>query len=274
MLPTVYEFQWNAFHITFLLIFFSVFVIIIATLFLAVRRTEQAKFQHAVDQILWHADFEDLPPKAKICRHALAGKIRHRICDNLFDCRQCKVHHLLESRQSATPLLQFETYGFTMPPYRLYHRGHTWVQEEKDGTYKIGIDDFGMRLIGRPHTIELPPVGSHLVVNGKGFVVRKPNTEIRILSPIDGEVIEHGDANKGWYLKVKPNNTTHSTTHLLKGSEVPNWIMREMERLQMSFATAGVGVTLADGGELVPDFHNHFPKADWDAVLGLMFLQV
>jgi glycine cleavage system H lipoate-binding protein len=273
MVPWVYEFHWTVFHITFLLVFFSVFVVILTTLFLAVRRTTAAERLRTFDAILWHSDFEDMPSKAKICRHELSGEIKNRVCDNGFDCGSCKVHALLAARKTATPPLQFEAYGFTMPPYRMYHRGHTWVQEEKDGTYKIGIDDFGTRVIGKPSAVELPPIGSRLSVNGNGMVVKKQDAKIRILSPIDGEVVEHGDTEKGWYLKVKTDDSEKTTAHLLNGSEVPNWIMREMERLQMSFATSGVGVTLADGGELVPDFHKHFPKADWDSVFGQIFLQ-
>ncbi|MFA5832925.1 MAG: hypothetical protein WDA22_05535 [Bacteroidota bacterium] len=273
MVPWVYEFHWTVFHITFLLVFFTIFVTIVSTVILAMRRTQQAEQLHRMEAIQWHSDFEDLSPAMKVCRHELSGDVQHRTCDHQFDCRSCKVHPVLAARKTKAPMLQFESYGFTMPPYRLYHRGHTWVQEEKDGTYKIGIDDFGTRIIGKPYSIELPPVGSRLSVNGKGMLVKKHNTNIRILSPIDGEVIEHGDAEKGWYLKVKVDNSEKLTEHLLKGKEVPNWIMRELERLQISFATSGVGATLADGGELVPDFHRHFPKADWDGVLGQMFLE-
>jgi len=273
MIPWVYEFQWSAFHIIFLTIFFTVFVTVASTVVLAYLRTQQAERTKKMDAIQWHSDFEDLPPAAKLCRHVLNGEIKHRVCDNEFDCRQCAVHALLMERRSSTPTLQFEAFGFTMPPYRLYHRGHTWVQQEDDGTYKVGIDDFGTRIIGKPYTVELPAVGSRLAVNGKGMLVKKPDVNIRLLSPIDGEVLEHGDAEKGWYLKVKADNNESVHTHLLKGEEVPNWIMREMERLQISFATSGVGATLADGGELAPGFHKHFPDADWDGVLGQMFLE-
>lgn len=273
MLPWVYEFHWTAFHVTFLLIFFSVFTVVVSTVFLALRRTKIDELSKKMDAIQWHADFEDLPPAMKACRHEVSGEVKHRQCDHEFDCRSCKVHPLITARQLKKPMLQFEAYGFSMPPYRLYHRGHTWVQEEKDGTVKVGIDDFGTRIIGKPYSIELPPVGSQLSVNGKGMLVKKTGVSLRLLSPIDGEVLEHGDAEKGWYLRVRPNNFDRSSAHLLRGDEVPRWIMRELERLQISFAVNGVGATLADGGELVPDFHRHFPKADWDGVLGQMFLQ-
>ena len=273
MLPWVYEFHWTTFHIAFLLIFFSIFAVIVTTLIMAMLKTAQAERSQRVESIQWHSDFEDLSPKMKVCRHELSGELQHRVCDHEFDCRSCQVHPVLTARQKKSSMLQFEAYGFTMPPYRLYHRGHSWVQQENDGTYKIGIDDFGTRIIGRPYTVELPPIGSKLSVNGKGMLIKKPNASIRILSPIDGEVIEHGDAEKGWYLKVKADNSEQVLTHLLKGTEIPNWIMREMERLQMSFATGGVGATLADGGTLTSDFHRHFPNADWDGILGQMFLE-
>ncbi len=273
MVPWVYEFHWSAFHVTFLLIFLAVFSLIVTTVIVALRRTIDAGRFQKTDAILWHSDFEDLPPSVKVCRHELNGDLKHRTCSNEFDCRSCKVHPVLTARQTKTPLLQFEAYGFSMPPYRLYHRGHAWVQQENDGTYKVGIDDFGTRIIGKPFSVELPPIGSQLSVNGRGMIIKKPNATVRILSPIDGTVIEHGDAEKGWYLKAKAEDIENVTTHLLKGDEVPAWIMREMERLQFSFATGGIGATLADGGELVPDFHRHFPDADWDGVLGQMFLQ-
>nr|MBP6673515.1 hypothetical protein [Bacteroidota bacterium] len=60
---------------------------------------------------------------------------------------------------------------------------------------------------------------------------------------------------------------------LLRGAEIRPWIMREMERLQISFAAYGVGKTLADGGELLMDFHGQYPKANWDGILGQMFLE-
>jgi glycine cleavage system H lipoate-binding protein len=273
MVPWVYEFHWTAFHITFLLIFFSVFATVAVTMIIAFRRTQKDEQLNRMESIMWHSDFADLSPSMKVCRHELSGDVKHRVCDNGFDCRSCALHPQLSSRQSRTPLVQFEVYGFSMPPYRLFHRGHTWVQLEDDGTYKVGIDDFGSRIIGRNHTVELPAVGTHLSVNGKGLVVRRNGSTLRLLSPIDGEVLEHGDSEKGWYLRVKADDPATATTHLLTSTEVPNWILREMERLQGSFAVSGVGVTLADGGELAPDFHRHYPNADWDGVLGQMFLQ-
>lgn len=276
MLPWVYEFHWTVFHITFLLIFFSVFAVVVSTVIMAMRRTQRAEQMQKMESIQWHSDFEDLPHAARICRHELVGDIKHRVCDHEFDCSTCTLHPTfapLESRGVSPLTLQSDVYGFAMPQDRLYHRGHTWIKKEDDGNVVIGLDDFGSRLIGKPEAVDLPPIGKHITVNGTGWTVKKLGASLRILSPVDGEVIEHGNEENGWSLKVRPSESKTVTAHLLGGAEIRPWIMREMERLQMSCATGGVGATLADGGELVPEFHKHFPKADWDGVLGQMFLE-
>ncbi len=274
MLPFVYEFHWTPFHVTFLLVFFTLFSMVAATLVLAFRRTVKNDSPEHIEHVRWHTDFADLPTALKACRHELRGDVKHRTCPNGFDCRTCTVHSQISSRAQHAPSLQnFEVYGFSMSPYRLYHRGHTWVQREDDGTFTVGIDDFGKKILGAVRSVELPPIGSRLYVNGSGMLVKRDDAEVRVLSPLEGEVIGHGTEKDEWYLKLRAENGDAATTHLLTADEVPNWILREMERLQASFATAGVGVTLADGGELAPNFHRHFPNADWDGVLGQMFLQ-
>ena len=276
MLPFVYEFHWTPFHIGFLLVFFTVFVVISTTVVRAFLHTRRDELQNKFEEIQWHSDFEDLSPKARACRHELTGEVSKRTCDNQFDCRTCTVHPTIVSKHhphSLSGLFQFEVLGFTMPPYRMYHRGHTWVQDENEGIYKIGLDDFGARLIGTPDEMVFPQIGTMLKVNGTGWHMKKGKTTLRILSPIEGEVIEHGSAEKGFDLKIKARTSKDITSHLLKAHEILPWLTREMERLQISFATSGIGATLADGGELVPGFQKYFPNADWDGVLGQMFLE-
>src|ERR1017187_7935237 len=62
--------------------------------------------------------------------------------------------------------------------------------------------------------------------------------------------------------------------HLLRGAEVWPWLMREMERLQITLsAEVGAAATLADGGVPVKDIAAAYPEANWDAVCGEMFLE-
>ncbi len=284
MFPFVYEFHWTPGHIIFLGVFFSVFGMIIVTLINAMLRSRKDFRFKKAGAILWKTDFEDLPKFARACRHEFTGEAEHRVCDNGFNCGTCEAHQTFLAQQKAeinSDISQSDIFGFTMPPDRMYHRGHTWVKKMEhgagsdtdDGTYIVGIDDFGNRLIGKPERVSLSEIGSRIEANTAGFIFEKAGAHLRILSPISGEVIEHGGNDKEWYLKVKADDSTNGMAHLLRGAEIRPWITREMERLQMSLATSKIGFTLADGGELLPDMNRHYPNVDWDAVWGEMFLE-
>lgn len=276
MFPWVYEFRWSANHIIFLGIFFSVAIVIASTVALAAIRVFKDFKKKKDETIQWEADFEDLPAAARVCRHELTGEIKHRTCDHEFDCRSCKVHPVFLAKydpELSESNAEQTVFGFNMPLDRRYHRGHTWVRNEGDGIYTIGLDDFGARMIGNPDVVELPQPGTLIQANGKGWLIKKQNSTLRILAPIDGEVIERGTPDKGWYIKVRAEESDTATRHLLRRAEIRPWIMREMERLQLSLSTDNVGMSLADGGELVPDMWKQAPNVDWDGVWGGMFLQ-
>lgn len=263
----------------FLGIFYSVVAAIFATLIIATRRVLKNLKSGDADEISWHDDFVDLHSSAKVCRHVITGELESRICPNGFDCRICELHPKLllaeavshskapNSRKDGDSI-----FGLKMPVDRMYHRGHTWVKKENDNTLTVGLDDFGRRIIGKPDTIELPKIGSELHVNGTGWMFEKDGTKIRVLSPVEGKVIAAGNGEDDFYIRVQPQNGI-DLRHLLKGEEIRPWIMREMERLETMLASEKVGISLADGGELVNDLSKNYPGIDLDNVLGEVFLE-
>jgi hypothetical protein len=246
-------------HFIFLGAFFTVVTIIGVTLLAAMLRSRRDLRRRMVDQIRWHSEFEDLPSHDRVCRHVLTGEFRSRECPNAFDCRECVTHNKLVERHPAAvgDRAEEDMFGMAFPLDRFYHRGHTWAKLETDGTMTIGLDDLGRRLLGAPDAVELPQPGMRVDVNGAAFRVRKHGAEIRLLSPVDGEVLETGGPTSEFYLRVRPDPL--DVRHLLRGAEVRPWLMREMERLQLT-----VSGGLADGG--VP------MEADSDA-LAEMFLE-
>ncbi len=281
MFPWVYGFTWDAGNFIFLGIFFTVAAVIAGTLTLASVRAYKDHLLKKHETIRWLGEFHDLPERARTCRHVYSGELQQRVCPNGFDCRICGQHEIMLRRQevqkepsrgnSVAPLRRGN--GFQMPLDRLYHRGHTWVRMEADGTATIGLNDFSARLFGEPQRVDLPPVGAHLVLNGQGWRMYKNSSAVRVLSPVEGRVIEPGSPAQGWYVKVRPLGAAIDTRHLLHGEEVHPWIMAEMERLRAWFHHAGISPTLADGGEPVADFLKSVPDADWDGIWGGMFLE-
>jgi glycine cleavage system H protein len=260
------------YRIVFLGAFYTVAAIITATLLCALMRARRALARNEGPSIRWHSDFGDLPVADRACRHALTGETPGRICPNAFDCRICARHAQLTAHAPAPPApgRDDEISGMSFPLDRLYHRGHAWLKPEPDGTVRIGLDDLGRHLMPHPDTVELPSPGMVLQVNAAAFRIGRNGTAVRILSPVDGEVVETGSPEKGWYLRVRPSSSDF--THLLRGAEVRAWVMRELERLQLALTAEGAAPSLADGGVPVDDLPASFPSADWDTVSGEMFL--
>lgn len=276
MLPWNYGFVWNAGHIIFLGAFYLVLGAVVATLVAAAIRSSRALRADQAEAIRWHSDFESMPACDRVCRHVLTGEFQDRLCPHAFDCRECETHSKLIEQQPL-PLVaepEEDVFGMAFPLDRFYHRGHTWARPEPDGTVLVGLDELGARLLGQPDALQLPQPGDHIHANGAAFHARRRNAEVRVISPVDGEVVETGSAERGWYLRVKPaGNDTNTFRHLLRGAEIKPWILREMERLQLALTAEGVAPALADGGVPVADIAAAYPAADWDAVCGEMFLE-
>jgi hypothetical protein len=111
-----------------------------------------------------------------------------------------------------------EILGMTFPLDRFYHRGHTWARVEPDGTVTVGLDDLGQRLLGVPDAVDLPQPGARLSVNGTAFRVHKRDANVRVLSPVDGEVVETATPGADWYLRVKTPGQGTTATHALHRS--------------------------------------------------------
>lgn len=278
MFPWVYDFKWEPAHLVFLGVFFTVLFTLISLLVLAMMRTVGTLRKETAEVIRWTEDFHALPVSSQACRHELTGRVEKRNCTRGFDCRSCENHKTLgtaSTGQSATDAegsSATDILGFHMPIDRLYHRGHTWVRPQTDGTMTVGLDDFAFRLIGKPDRVLLPAAGSRLVVNGTAWRLRKGTAEIRILSPVEGEVIEQGSDTLGWYLRVRSTGASFDSGHLLEKTEIRPWIRREFERLQRVLSCGLSGSSMADGGMPVEDLASVIPEGIRDQVLGEMLL--
>ncbi len=276
MLPWIYGFNWNAGHIIFLGAFYAVLAVVTATVAAAAIRSKRALRADQAEAIRWHSDFESMPASGQSCRHVLTAEFQSRQCPHAFDCRECETHAKLIERHPLPRVAEPEedVFGMAFPLDRFYHRGHTWARLEKDGTVLVGLDELGARLLGRPDALVLPKPGDRVHANGAAFHARRRNAEVRVISPLDGEVVETGSAERGWYLRVKPAGIdAKAFQHLLRGAEIKPWIQREMERLQLALTAEGAAPALADGGVPVSDIAAAYPAADWDAVCGEMFLE-
>ena len=161
MFPGVDGFRWDAGHLVFLGAFFSVLLVVATTLAISTWRAIRDFRGRKAEAIRWHLDFDDLTADDRRCRHELTREVKQRSCDHGFDCPQCTRHpSFLSLHDPGVPAAVVEKVaGLDVPLNRYYHRGHTWVQANDDGTVTIGLDPLAQRLIGRPDIVELPPPG-------------------------------------------------------------------------------------------------------------------
>lgn len=149
---------------------------------------------------------------------------------------------------------------FNIPAGLKLHPGHTWARVETDGVVTVGMDDFAQKLVGRPDSIELPPVGTHVAQGEKAWSLVVDSMSVPMLSPVDGEVVEvnpevlrspeilrrdpYGD---GWLFKVRSHRMAADTTNLLSGRLARAWMENALDKLR-PIEHESLGPVLADGG--------------------------
>ena len=52
-----------------------------------------------------------------------------------------------------------------------FHQGHSWVMPEENNIVRVGIDDFAVKLLGKPDSFELPRIGSRLNQGETGWKI-------------------------------------------------------------------------------------------------------
>src|SRR6185369_6189587 len=177
MFPGIDGFHWSFGHVLFLSLFFAIALTIAGTVVRAVWSTVKDFRTRRASAICWDLEFADLPTEERRCRHELAGRVDERTCPNAFDCRHCSEYEKFAILPASTPE---GTFGLDYPAGRLYHRGHTWVELQPDGTWTIGLDDLAEHLIGAPDKIELPAPGELIDANGTAWLAFKGRRKMRV----------------------------------------------------------------------------------------------
>jgi glycine cleavage system H lipoate-binding protein len=251
-----------------------VILVVLGTLTLAMRRVLSAFQQHRNAAIAWHVNFEDLPRDERACRHAITGELPGRICDRAFDCNGCANHqsNFAASMPTLWPGVVDDSLGFVVPLDRYYHRAHVWAHPEADGTFTLGLDEIARRVATHPQSIELPAPGTRLSAEGSAWTIRVGGTDIAVKAPFDCTVVETSLQNQGWVMRVQPAPGARFD-HLLRGAEVPRWLLRELDRLQLLLSASVALPALADGGVPVDDLPAACPQADWANITAALFLE-
>lgn len=177
---------------------------------------------------------------------------------------------------------------FTVPDGPSYHRGHTWAMPVPGvpGRFRVGIDDFAQRLLGRPDVVELPLVGSRLSEGETGFRLSLDGRPVDLLSPVTGKVVALnqdvvGDPARlcadpyvsGWLYEVEVPQAEAGATlkNLLPARLARSWMEETAEALSGRLS-AELGPVLQDGGIPVSGFARELSPDRWPEIAAELLL--
>jgi glycine cleavage system H lipoate-binding protein/ABC-type phosphate transport system substrate-binding protein len=178
-----------------------------------------------------------------------------------------------------------------VPEGLYFDKTHTWVYMERDGTVKMGIDDFLQRVAGTFTRIKMKNPGEKIKKNDPVMTLIQNGKQIVLYAPVSGiirqmneslidkpSVMNSSPFKEGWVYAIEPANWLREIKFLKMAKDYREWIKGEFTRLRDFFAEAVHSnltghVIYQDGGEfsdavlqdLAPevweDFQKHFIDA-------------
>jgi len=174
--------------------------------------------------------------------------------------------------------------GFEVPENLRYHQGHTWALRESPTLVRVGIDDFGARLIGKIDEINLPKRGQWIRQGQKFVTVIRDGQKTELVSPIEGEVtgvndallfdsgtLNHDPYGQGWLVSVLSPDLAISFRNLLSGTLARKWMAEASNQLQARIPVLA-GAVAQDGGVAVHDLTVQLPATKWAEITREFFL--
>lgn len=233
---------------------------------------------HKKEIVEWMEEFKHRPADQRKCRYMLSGDVAHKICPNSFRCGDCTFDQMMQDRlQPGADKDDTFKYvsGFHMSDSLYYFRNHIWLRLERNGKYRIGIDDFARRLIGKAGGLKLPPLGRKIEMEEYSMTINHDYGDLEFFSPLDGtvdstnyELLENSNLltekpyADGWLMTVEPKSIAKSNRNFLRGEEARTWMVEEVNLLSTGLG-AEAGVTMHDGAAIVKDLSSRLSPDKW-----------
>lgn len=172
-------------------------------------------------------------------------------------------------QESKLPGFAFREDRVKVSPGLYYDKSHTWAFMERDGTVKVGIDDFLQRVTGPLTRVKMKSPGERVKKGRNAVSIIQDGKQLDICAPVSGTIKERNtkltkDSSllnsspyaDGWIYKIEPAYWIEEIQFLIMGNPYKQWLKNEFQRLKEFFAdtlrtkNAGFVHVLQDGGEL------------------------
>jgi glycine cleavage system H lipoate-binding protein/ABC-type phosphate transport system substrate-binding protein len=172
----------------------------------------------------------------------------------------------------------------THPKGLYFDKGHTWTFMERDGTVKVGIDDFLQHVTGKITSIKMKKPGEKVIKGEKIMTIIQKGKRLNISAPVSGIIladntnlltnsflINESPYGEGWIYKIEPTNWTRENQFLLMAEKYSEWLSGEFTRLKDFLAHAVkpndppyAYIILQDGGEITDNVMENLPPEVWE----------
>lgn len=188
------------------------------------------------------------------------------------------------TRVTSGSLPVFDEDSVIIPRGLYFDKTHTWAFMKKDGTVKIGIDDFLQHVTGHLTRIEMKNSGEKIKKGDRLFTIIQKGKKLNIYSPISGTIASYNENLMtdssllnaspyvdGWVYTIEPTNWLLEIQFLTMNEKYKAWLKDEFSRLKDFFASAVkfhtpeyALITLQDGGALRDSILSDLGPEVWD----------
>jgi len=233
----------------------------------------------------WNTKMFALASEEQRCRHALTGRApRNKMCARNYECGDCPFDQMLDDMIQVDhtlfgPPQYLNAHGYLVPRDYYIHRGHGWARVEYGGRVRIGLDDFGNRLVGTVDKFRLPSLGTRFKLSDESFILSREGEEAGVRAPLSGVVTAvnqklldypacaHDDPySAGWVMLLDPVELKGDLKELYFGVDSVKFVESEAERL-LSMITDDPQRAAALGGEPLPDIYGSFKEIGWNKLV-------
>ncbi len=170
------------------------------------------------------------------------------------------------------------------PAGLMYDKTHTWAFMEKDGSIRVGLDDFIQHITGQITRVVMKNEGDTVRKGEKLLSIIRDGKQLDIYSPVSGTIkqsnqlllsksslLNEAPHAEGWVYMVEPRNWFRESQFMLMGEKYKDWLSDEFTRLKDFIAAsvyrnAGVyqHVVLQDGGEITDQVLANLGPEIWE----------